>query len=108
MRLPCTFNQVFKPYTEGYIKTFFRYTEPDGRRYRLISMIGPGGEAKGNPTYEVMSVKRSWRYSKQKMQQLIAEGLVVQTTPGGVPRASNILMTGRVSRYKRCGMTSKV
>src|SRR5579864_5341190 len=58
------FHPQFKPYTQEYIDTFFRYHDKKGR-YRLISMIGPGGEAKGNPVYEVMGVKRAWRYSKK-------------------------------------------
>lgn len=86
---------IFLPYSQEYIDTFFRYREPDGRRYRLISMIGPGGEAKGNPTYEVFGIKRSWRYSKDKMQKLIADGLVVQTNPGTVPQRKLYLEEGR-------------
>ena len=42
-----TFNQVFTGYTDEYLDAFYKYEEPDGRRYRLISMIGPGGAAKG-------------------------------------------------------------
>jgi adenine-specific DNA-methyltransferase len=86
---------IFLPYSAEYIETFFRYREPDGRRYRLISMIGPGGEAKGNPLYEVMGVKRPWRYSKEKMKDLIANGLVVQTSPGTVPQRKQYLEGGR-------------
>jgi adenine-specific DNA-methyltransferase len=90
-----TFNQVFLPYSEEYIGTFFRYKEADGRRYRLISMIGPGGEAKGNPIYEVMGVRRPWRYSKATMEKLIKEGLVVQTKPGTVPQRKQYLDEGK-------------
>ena len=90
-----TFNQVFKDYSEDYVNTFYKYTEPDGRRYRLISMIGPGGGAKGNPNYECMGVTRYWRYSKETMQKLIAEGMVVQTKPGTVPQRKQYLDTGK-------------
>lgn len=86
---------IFQPYTAEYIETFFRYQEKNGRRYRLVSMIGPGGEAKGNPTYEVMGVKRSWRYSHQAMDKLIADGLVVQTSPGAVPQRKQYLDAGK-------------
>ena len=48
-------------------------------------LTGPGGAAKGNPSYEVMGVTRFWRYTKEKMEQLIKEGRVVQTKPGVVP-----------------------
>jgi len=58
-------------------------------------MTGPGGAAKGNPQYEVMGVTRYWRYSKEKMQQLIDAGLVVQTSPGAVPRRKQYLDEGK-------------
>ena len=89
-----TFNPVFLPYRDEYLKKFYKYTEPDDRRYRLISMIGPGGAAKGNPQYEVMGITRYWRYSKQKMQGLIDTGLVVQTRPGAVPLRKQYLDEG--------------
>jgi DNA modification methylase len=90
-----TFNQAFKAYSEDYLETFYRYKEPDGRRYRLISMIGPGGAAKGNPLYEVMGVERYWRYSKKKMAELIEAGMVVQTKPGAVPQRKQYLEGGK-------------
>jgi DNA modification methylase len=89
------FYQVFKEYSEEYINQFFKYYEPDGRRYRLTSMIGPGGSAKGNPEYEVMGVTRFWRYSKEKMAELIKDGLVVQTNPGTVPSKKQYLDEGK-------------
>ena len=48
-------------------------------------MLGPGGAAKGNPYYEVMGVSRYWRYSREKMADLIQQGRVIQTNPGTVP-----------------------
>ncbi len=79
-------NQVFTPYDQGYMDDFYKYTEPGtGRRYRLGDLTGPGGAAKGNPSYEVMGVTRFWRYSKEKMAELIQQGRVVQTKPGTVP-----------------------
>ncbi len=59
--------------------------------YKLENMLGPGGKAKGNPEYEVMGVTRAWRYSKEKMQQLIDNGLVIQTKPGTVPMQKKFL-----------------
>jgi DNA methylase/Restriction endonuclease len=58
-------------------------------------MTGPGGAAKGNPSYEVMGVTRYWRYSHEKMQALIDDGLVVQSSPGSVPRRKQYLDEGR-------------
>jgi DNA modification methylase len=90
-----TFNNIFLPYSEDYISTFFKYTEPEtGRRYRLTSMIGPGGVAKGNPTYEIMGVTRAWRYSEASTMELIAKGMIVQTSPGTVPQKKQYLDEG--------------
>lgn len=89
------FFQQFTEYTEDYLNTTYRYEEPDGRRYRLISMIGPGGAAKGNPFYEVMGISRYWRYSRDRMNQLIADGMVVQTKPGNVPQRKLYLDEGK-------------
>jgi DNA modification methylase len=91
-----TFNQPFKAYSTEYITKAYRFVEPDtGRKYRLVSMIGPGGKAKGNPYYEVMGVSRYWRYSKERMQELIDKGLVVQPKPGAVPHRKYYLDEGK-------------
>jgi len=90
-----TFNYLFLPYSDDYINTFFKYTEPkSGRKYRLTSMIGPGGVAKGNPTYEIMGVTRAWRYSEATMKDLMAKGMIVQTSPGTVPQKKQYLDEG--------------
>ncbi len=78
-------NPQFIHMDEEYIQHWYRHKDPDGRRYKLDNMLGPGGAAKGNPYYQVMEVSRYWRYSRVRMEQLIAEGRVVQTKPGAVP-----------------------
>ncbi|MBS1537763.1 MAG: site-specific DNA-methyltransferase [Bacteroidetes bacterium] len=86
-----TFNQPFKKYEEKYLEQFYKYQESDGRKYRLISMIGPGGESKGNPQYEFLGVTKFWRYSKTKMQELFDNGMIIQTNPGTVPQRKQYL-----------------
>ena len=90
-----TFNQQYTEYSGEYLEAAYRFKEADGRQYRLISMIGPGGAAKGNPYYEVMGVSRHWRYSQKRMAELIAEGMVVQTKPGAVPSRKHYLDQGK-------------
>ncbi|HEY9158937.1 DNA methyltransferase [Candidatus Binatus sp.] len=81
-----TWNPQYTPYDPEYVEGFYKFVEPEtGRRYRLGDLTGPGGAAKGNPRYEVMGVTRYWRYSKEKMQELIQQGRVIQTGPGVVP-----------------------
>ena len=90
-----TFRQGFHDYSAEYVDGFFKYTEADGRRYRLISMIGPGGAAKGNPSYEVLGVTRYWRYSREKMAKFLEDGMIVQSKPGTVPQRKQYLDTGK-------------
>ena len=35
-------NRVFQPYDESYIDTFYRYTDADGRRFRVSDLTGAG------------------------------------------------------------------
>ncbi|WP_062429030.1 site-specific DNA-methyltransferase, partial [Treponema endosymbiont of Eucomonympha sp.] len=79
------FNQQYTEYSEKYISEFYKYTDEGGRRYRLDNLTGPGGASKGNPEYEIMGIKRYWRYSYEKMQGLIKEGRIIQTKAGNVP-----------------------
>lgn len=81
-----TWNPIYTPYDPEYIEQFYRYVEPNtGRKYRLGDLTGPGGAAKKNPSYEVMGVTRYWRYSKERMEELIRQGRIIQTRPGTVP-----------------------
>lgn len=84
-------NTLYRPYDQQYIDRDYRRLEADGRRYRLDNIQGPGGAEKGNPYYEVMGVSRHWRYSKEKMQQLIDAGRIMQTRPGAVPQYKRYL-----------------
>jgi len=81
-----TWNAQYTPYDSEYVEQFYRHVEAGtGRHYRLGDLTGPGGAAKGNPKYEVMGVTRYWRFSQKRMAELVAEGRVVQTSPGAVP-----------------------
>ena len=81
-----TWNPLYTDYDQDYVDQSYRHVEPEtGRRYRLDNLTGPGGAAKGNPEYEVLGVTRHWRYSRERMAELIAQGRVVQTSPGAVP-----------------------
>lgn len=85
------FNTQMVEYSPEYVASKYRHIDPDGRLYRLDNLTGPGGAAKGNPQYEVMGVTRYWRYSRERMDALIAAGRVVQTRPGGVPQYKRYL-----------------
>lgn len=89
------FNPQFTDYSQDYIDNFYKNSDPDGRKYQLISMTAPGDAGKGNPYYEVMGVSRYWRYSEKKMNELISKDLVVQTKAGNVPRKKLYLDEGQ-------------
>ena len=80
-----TWNPLYTEYDQDYIDQFYRHVEPEtGRRYRLDNLTGPGGADKGK-SYEVLGVTRYWRYSQERMAELIGQGRIVQSRPGAVP-----------------------
>jgi DNA modification methylase len=86
------FDPQYTSYDEAYIRNMYKFIEDDtNRRYGLFDLTGPGGESKGNPEYEVMGVTRHWRFTKERMNAMIAEGRVIQTRPGAVPRQKRYL-----------------
>lgn len=92
------FKHLYRPYDPEYVTDFYRYIEPEtGRRYQLGDLGAPGGAApaKGNPHYEFLGVTRYWRYSKTNMKRLLAEGRIVQSKPGSVPRLKRYLDEGK-------------
>lgn len=87
-----TWNPQHTPYDEDYVKSFFKHVEPKtGRKYGLYDLTGPGGAAKGNPEFEFMGVTRYWRFTRENMKQMAAEGRIVQTKLGTVPRQKRYL-----------------
>ncbi|MBU0609886.1 MAG: restriction endonuclease, partial [Armatimonadetes bacterium] len=87
-----TFNHQHAAYDDEMLRQKYRYVEPGtGRRFRTSDMTGPGGAAKGNPQYEVLGVTKYWRYSRERMQELIDQGRVYQAGPGKVPREKGYL-----------------
>jgi site-specific DNA-methyltransferase (adenine-specific) len=80
-----TWNQQYTPLSAAYIKSHYTNMDPDGRRFRWDNLTGPGGGAKGNAYYEVLGVKRYWRFTKEKMAALIADGLVAIPPGGEIP-----------------------
>jgi len=86
-----TWNPQYQPYEQEYIDRDYRRVDEDGRRYRIDNIQGPGGAAKGNPSYEFLGVTRFWRYSKKKMMELYRQGRIVQTRAGAVPQYKRYL-----------------
>ena len=76
-----TWHPQYSPHREEYLRDFYKYTEENGRRYRLISCINPNLN-RPNLTYEWRGVKRVWKFSKERMQRMHDEGLLVYSKSG--------------------------
>lgn len=68
----------------------YSHREPDGRIYRLDSLINPNPD-RPNLTYEFLGVTRVWRWTRERMEKAYADGIVVQTKPGTVPQMKRYL-----------------
>lgn len=71
-------------------KAKYSHQDPDGRVYRLDSLINPNPD-RPNLTYEFLGVKRVWRWTQERMQKAYDDGLVIQTKPGTVPQLKRYL-----------------
>jgi DNA modification methylase len=88
-------NEVVVPYNLDDLdaKTAGKYTrrDADGRLYQLTSLLHPEQGRRPNLHYELMGVTRTWRWSKDRMDEAVSAGHVVQTGPGKVPRYKRYL-----------------
>ena len=68
-----TFNSLATPFSNKYLAEKFTHYDEDGRRYCLDNLNPPGGRG---PVYEFHGVTKAWRYSKENMLRLEAEGRI--------------------------------
>jgi len=75
-------NQPFVPYSEEYLKSKYRHSDPDGRIYRLVSLRNPSVrpnlqyEYKGYKPHEYKGYKphpNGWAISRSRMETLESE-----------------------------------
>ncbi len=80
-----TFNIQYAPYSEEYLKQFYRHVDEDGRRYRISDLRSPN--PRPNLTYDYKGYKphpNGWAVSRERMEQLDAEGrLYFPKSPDG-------------------------
>jgi DNA modification methylase len=84
-------NEQYLPLAQAYVDSHYANRDADGRRYMWDNLTGPGGAAKGNAYYEVLGVEGFWRYSREKMAELIKEGRVAIPPKGKTPRLKRYL-----------------
>ena len=80
-------NPQYVPYSPEYVDTYYRYSDPDGRKWLSRSTTAPGGRG---PTYVWNGVKRAWRYTQAEMQRLHNENRLYYTE-NGMPRYKQYL-----------------
>ncbi len=88
-----TWNQQYVPLDPSYVESHYSQVDPDGRRYQWGDLRAPGGAApsKGNPHYKLLGVDGYWRFSEEKMMQMVAEGRVAIPPKGSTPRHKRYL-----------------
>ena len=84
-----TWNEQYEPYDEQYVESYYRYKEPDGRRFKSgdLSAYGLSG---GGYTYEWHGHTKLWRCPPETMQRLHDEGKIFYTK-NGVARKKDYL-----------------
>ena len=85
------FNPQYLPHNDKLLTSHYGNIEPEtGRRYTLDNLINPNKD-RPNLEYEFLGIKRVWRWTKERMQKAYEQGLVVQPSPGAVPRHKRYL-----------------
>ena len=87
-----TWNQVYQPYDPEYAEQYYRYTDPDGRRYASgdVAAAGPGQARYFNGVLREPPPGSHWRFSQERIDQYIAEGRIY-FTKNGFPRYKRYL-----------------
>ena len=74
-------NQTFQPFEDEYVEQYYRYKDPDGRRW-MSGDLGAAGLHGGGYEYEWKGVTRVWRVPQSTMERLDSEGRVFYTKNG--------------------------
>jgi DNA modification methylase len=87
-------NKTYQPYSPDYVAAYYRYREPNGRRFMSADLSGPG---QGPPRYfgpERGDVEpphgRCWMYDQTGIDRLVAEDRIFWTR-NGIPRLKKYL-----------------
>ena len=82
-------NQMYQPYESDYVEQYYRYTDPDGRRF-MSGDLSAAGLQGGGYEYEWKGVTRVWRVPPETMQNLDDEGRIFYTR-NEIPRVKRYL-----------------
>ena len=82
---------VYAPYEASYVRSHYNAMDAKHRRYQLGDITGRGGAARGNAFYNLLGHERYWAIAPDAAKSLVAKGLIVQSSPGAVPRFKRYL-----------------
>jgi DNA modification methylase len=87
-----TYNKQFDSYSEEYLNRYYRYKDPDGRRYASgdVAAAGPGPAKRFGDKLLSPPASSHWRFSQEKIDQYLAEGRIF-FTKNGFPRYKRYL-----------------
>ena len=74
-------NVTHQPFDDAYVAQYYRYKDPDGRRW-MSGDLSAAGLQGGGYEYEWKGVTRVWRVPRGTMEQLDAQGRVFYTKNG--------------------------
>jgi DNA modification methylase len=84
-----TWNSPLQSYDQDYIDQYYRYSDPDGRKW-MSDNLSAAGLSGGGYTYSWKGVTRTWRCPQSTMQRLDDEGKLYYTK-NGIPRLKRYL-----------------
>lgn len=78
------FNKQFRPHSDSYIKSHYGQVDPDGRRFRLVTLsgAGPGPARKFGDKLIPPPKGRHWAWSQQRIDEGLASGRIVYASTG--------------------------
>lgn len=82
-------NQIYQPYDQAYVDQYYRYRDPNGRRFMSDNLSASGLQG-GGYDYEWKGIRRVWRCPEETMNSLEAQGRIFYTR-NGIPRRKRYL-----------------
>lgn len=87
-----TWHRVYQPYDDDYVAKYYRYKDPDGRRWAStdVAAAGPGPARNFRGELREPPPGSHWRFSQEKIDKYIKEGRIY-FTKNGFPRSKRYL-----------------
>lgn len=82
-------NEPLQAYDDDYVEQYYRFTDPDGRKW-MSADLGAAGLSGGGYDYEWKGVRRVWRAPVKTMERYESENRLYYTK-NGIPRLKRYL-----------------